>query len=202
MVMILRSASASPFGRKVRIAADVLGLMGQIEIVPADTSDPNEALRMQNPLGKIPTLVLEDGRSIYDSVVILEYLDHLAGGGRLIPRGEDRFDVLTRAALADGIADAALLMVYEQRWRETASHSARWLDHQRGKVARGLSALAGTVSDPSKPDVANIAAACALGYLDLRFRGAWREEHKDLVKWLDAFVVAVPAFEATRHVEA
>ena len=199
--MILRSSSASPFARKVRIAAAVLGLSDRIEIVPADTSDPADALRQQNPLGKIPTLVLDNGRTIYDSAVILEYLDFLAGGNRLIPAGEARFEVLTRAALADGVIDAAILKVYEQRWRDTATHSARWLEHQTGKIARGLAALEVGAPDPAKVDVASIGLACALGYLDLRFAGTWRAERPKLVAWLDAFSAGTPSFEATRHKE-
>jgi glutathione S-transferase len=200
-MMLLRSSSASPFARKVRIAADVLGLSERIEVAPADTSDPADSVRAQKPLGKVPTLVLEDGRAIYDSAVILDYLDFLAGGGRLIPTGEPRFDVLTRAALADGVADAAVLTVYEQRWRDAASHSARWLDHQSGKIARGLDALEAAAPDPAQVDVAALALACALGYLDLRFGGKWRAGHPKLVTWLDAFAADVPAFEATRHRE-
>ena len=99
----------------------------------------------QNPLGKIPTLILEDGRSLYDSAIILEYLDALAGGGKIIPAGEARFATLTRQALADGIMDAALLQVYEQRWREPDKRSANWVAHHGGKVERGLS---GFEADP------------------------------------------------------
>ena len=199
-MMLLRSSSASPFARKIRIAAILLGLADQIEVVPADTSDPADSLRAQNPLGKIPTLVCDDGRALYDSAVILEYLDALAGGGKIIPAGPERFDILTRAALADGVAEAAILKIYEQRWREVDARSARWLDHQSGKIARGLAALE---ADPPQPlDVAGIALACALGYLDLRFGGAWRAERPGLVAWLDEFSARVPAFEATRHREA
>ena len=200
-MMILRSTSASPFARKVRIAAAVLGLADDMEVIPADTSDPGDDLRAQNPLGKIPTLVLDDGATIYDSAVILEYFDHLAGGGRLIPPGADRFDVLTRAALADGVIDAAILRVYEQRWRDAATHSPRWLEHQSGKISRGLTALEASAGAHDTVDVASIGLACALGYLDLRFAGAWRQERPKLVGWLDAFAAAVPAFEATRHRE-
>ena len=173
----------------------------QHEIAPADTSDPADSLRKQNPLGKVPTLVLEDGRAIYDSGVILEYFDFLAGGGKIIPAGPERFDVLSRAALADGVIDAAILKVYEQRWREDSARSVRWLDHQTGKINRGLAALDATRSDPEKVDVATIALASALGYLDLRFAGTWRAERPKLVAWLDAFSAAVPPFEATRHRE-
>src|SRR3569833_1473989 len=175
IMMILRSSSASPFARKVRIAAAVLDLGKRIEIVPADTSAPTDTLRVLNPLGKIPTLVPADGRAIYDSSVILEFLDHLAGGGKIIPTGPERFDVLTCAALADGVTDAAILKVYETRWREAGARSARWLDHQTGKIGRGLAAL-GTLPPGEETDVATIALACALGYLDLRFGGAWRSE--------------------------
>jgi glutathione S-transferase len=198
-MMILRSSSASPFVRKIRIAAAVLGFSDRIEIEPADTSDPADSVRLQNPIGKIPTLLLDDGRSLYDSAVILEYFDWLAGGGKLIPTGAERFDVLTRAALADGVIDAAILRVYEQRWRDAATHSPRWLEHQTGKINRGLAALEAAPPDPAKVDVASIGLACALGYLDLRFAAAWRKERPKLVPWLDAFSAAVPAFEATRH---
>src|SRR5689334_4444703 len=116
-MLILRSAPSSPFGRKVRIAIAVLGLSDRISIESADTSDPNETLRAQNPLGKIPTLVLETGEALYDSRVIVEYLDALAGGGRLIPAGWGRFEALRLQALADGVMDAAILRVYEARWR-------------------------------------------------------------------------------------
>ena len=100
--MILRSAPASPYGRKVKISASLLGLMEKIEVVNADTNDPSEQLRQQNPLGKIPTLVLADGTALYDSRVICEYLDHLAGGARLIPADAARFPQLVLQALADG----------------------------------------------------------------------------------------------------
>ena len=200
-MMMLRSSSASPFARKIRVAAEVLAMSDRIEIAPTDTSDPSGALLAQNPLGKIPTLVLENGSAIFDSSVILEFLDFLAGGNKLIPAGEERFEVLTRAALADGVIDAAILIVYEKRWRDASAHSARWLDHQNGKIARGLAMLESSASHPTKTDVAAIALACALGYLDLRFAGGWRNKHPKLVGWLEAFSAAVPAFEATRHRE-
>ena len=85
-MMILRSTPASPFGRKVNIAAYVLHLSGEIMIEPADLADAADSVRRQNPLGKIPTLVLEDGATLFDSRVILEYLDHRSGGGKIVPR--------------------------------------------------------------------------------------------------------------------
>jgi glutathione S-transferase len=198
-MLVLRSSPASPFGRKVKIAAIELGLMDRIEIVVADTNDPNEALRQQNPLGKIPTLVLEDGMTLFDSRVIVDYLDHLAGGDKIIPAGEARFAQSRLQALADGIADAALLKVYEGRFRAETERSANWVAHQDGKVARGLAALeAAPPAFPDRPRIGEIALACALGYLDLRFAGAWRAEHPKLVAWIDDFAARVPAFEKTR----
>ena len=198
-MMILRSSPASPFGRKVKIAARYLGLQDRITIVAADTNDPNDSLRGQNPLGKIPALILADGGALYDSRVIIEYLDHLAGGGRLIPPGLRRFDVLRLQALADGAMDAALLQVYEVRMRPEEIRSASWTSYQAEKVARVLAVLeAGLGGFNPVLDAGQIAVACLLGYLDLRFAGAWRATHPKLVAWLSAFSEAVPAFEATR----
>ena len=198
-MLILRTSPASPFGRKVRIAAAILGLGERIEIVPADTGDPADSLRRQNPLGKIPTLMLEDGEAIFDSRVILEYLDWLAGAGALIPGDSaTRFKALTLQALADGIMDAAISQVYELRFREPAIRSAKWIDHQADKVARALGALEGRPPEASARHAGAVALACALGYLDLRFEGLWRSAHPRLAAWLDAFSNGVPAFEATR----
>ena len=198
-MLVLRSSPASPFGRKVKITADLLGLNDRIEVVLADTNDPNDALRRQNPLGKIPTLVLDGGETLYDSRVIVEYLDHLAGGGKVIPVGEARFRVLREQALADGIMDAALLQVYEGRYRDEAKHEPKWLDLQAGKVGRGLDFAEAHLSAPGQAlHVGQIALACALGYLDLRFEGRWRTSYPKLVAWLDDFSGRVPAFEKTR----
>ena len=197
-MLVLRSSPASPFGRKVKMAALELGLMDRIEIVVADTTDPSEPLRQQNPLGKIPALILEDGTTLFDSRVIVDYLDYLAGG-RLIPAGEARFQQLRLQALADGICDAALLQVYEGRFRPEEGRNANWLTHQAGKVGRGLAALeAVPPAFPDRPGIGEIALACALGYLDLRFEGQWRSAHPQLVAWLDDFAARVPAFEETR----
>ena len=198
--MILRSAAASPFVRKVRIAAAVLGLEGDIKSEPADTADPSDSVRRQNPLGKIPALILDDGTALYDSRVILEYLDHRAGGGRIIPHEPAaRFKALSQQALCDGILDAGVLRVYEGRWRPPEHHVAKWVEHQAGKMSRALSVLeAEPPGLDSPPHVGQITAACALGYLDFRFEGTWRRDHPRLVAWLDRFAAAVPAFAATR----
>jgi glutathione S-transferase len=198
--MILRSATASPFVRKVRIAANILGLDSRITVEPADTVNPADTVRQQNPLGKIPALVLDDGMVLFDSRVILDYLDHLAGGGRIIPAdSKARFAALRLQALADGLMDASILLIYEGRWRDPAKHEPKWVEHQAGKVARALASLdaAPPALDPT-PSVGQIALACALGYQDFRFHGTWRKDHPRLVKYLDAFAAAVPAFVATK----
>jgi glutathione S-transferase len=199
-MMILRSATASPFVRKVRIAAAILGLEGDIKMEPADTADPSDSVRRQNPLGKIPALILDDGTTLYDSRVILEHLDHRAGGGRIVPREPAaRFAALCQQALCDGILDAGVLRVYEGRWRPPEHHVAKWVEHQAGKMTRGLATLeAEPPGLDAPPHVGQITAACALGYLDFRFEGTWRRDHPRLVAWLDRFAAAVPAFATTR----
>jgi glutathione S-transferase len=198
--MILRSAAASPFVRKVRIAASMLGLDGRITVEPADTVNPADTVRQQNPLGKIPALVLDDGMVLFDSRVILDYLDHLAGGGRIIPTEPGaRFAALRLQALADGLMDASILLIYEGRWRDPAKHEPKWVEHQTGKVARVLAALeAAPPALDTTPNVGQIALACALAYQDFRFQGTWRKDHPRLVKYLDAFAATVPAFAATK----
>lgn len=197
-MLILRSSPPSPFGRKVKIAAAVLGLADQLSIVVTDTSNPDDPLRAANPLGKIPTLEFENGMTLFDSRVILEYLDHMAGGGRILPVDPSaRFAVLRLQALADGLMDAALLQVYEVRARTEDKRDPKWVANQAGKVERALAAL--EASPPtSVVDIGSIAVACALGYLDLRFDGRWRASCPKLVEWLDAFRADVPAYDATR----
>ena len=197
-MMVLHSSPTSPFGRKVRIAAVMLGLADGIEIVMSDTLDPQDRIRLHNPLGKIPALILDDGPVLFDSRVIIEYLDHRAGGAKLIPKPCDaRFRVKTEEALADGLMDAAILQVYESRFRDEAKHEARWLDHQADKVDRALAAFERLTPEGPRT-VADVALACALGFLDLRFAGTWRESHPRLVGWLANFEAEIPAFEATR----
>ncbi len=193
--MILYSSPASPFGRKVKIAAKLLGLWDRLTIIVADTLDPADPLRSQNPLGKIPTLVLDDGTALYDSRVIVQYLQELAGGAALLPKaGLARIMVLRGEALADGIQDASLLQVMEVRFRDAAKQEPKWLSHQAEKVTRGLAYLEQNLPS-EKPDLAAVATACALGYLDLRFSGTWRAAQPKLAAWLARFEAQVPGFE-------
>lgn len=198
-MLVLRSSAASPFGRKVKLSASILGLTDRIQIVDADTLNPEDSIRQQNPLGKIPALILENGDVLYDSRVIVDYLDHLAGGGGIIPNGAERYTALRDQALADGIMDAALLQVYEGRFRAEDRHEPKWVNHQADKVRRGLDHAEAHLSQPGQSlHIGQIALACALGYLDLRFGGRWRESYPRLVAWLADFESRVPAYAKTR----
>lgn len=194
--MKLRYSAASPFARKVVIAGHVLGLAERIDLV-GNEEDPGDAIRSRNPLNKIPMLLTDDGQAIFDSRVILEFLDHLAGGGRIIPTTPDaRYKTLTLQALADGISEAAVLIVYEGRYRDKEHYSPRWISHQQVKIDKALDFLE-TQSPGAAVDVGTIALACALGFLDLRAGGAWRASHPKLVAWLDGFSGKVPSFKQT-----
>lgn len=196
--VVLRSTVTSPFGRKVRMAADLLRLTGRIERRDADTRDAADSLREQNPLGKMPCLLI-GWEAFFDSAVILELLDAVAGGGRLMPRaGLERYRVLTRARLADGITDAALLLVYEGRFRDVgATPGQQWQAHQAGKVTRALAAFEAAPPPVAPGDVVAITLAAALGYLDWRRPVDWRASHPRLVTWLAAFDAATPAYART-----
>src|SRR6478672_13275496 len=200
---VLRSTVTSPFGRKVRMAIDILGLADRIKLEPADPLNESDTLRQQNPLGKMPCLVLADGSTIYDSGIIIEYLQDVARTDRLLPlRGRDRYRMLTLSRLADGIMDASILVVYETRFRPDLPQSPRWLAHQRGKIRRGLAAFEASAPDPNKTDVVSIGLSCALGYLDWRKQVDWRPAYPTLVDWLNQFTAHEPAFEHTRAKDA
>lgn len=196
---VLRSTLTSPFGRKVRMAIDILGLAERVVVVPANTLDDTDTLREQNPLGKMPCLLLADGTALYDSGVIIEFLQEIAGTTALLPAaGLAHYKTLTRARLADGIAEAALLMVYESRFREPEQVSQRWLDHQHGKVARGLAAFERDPPATAPTDIVGIGLSCALGYLDWRKPVDWRDAYPGVAKWLAEFSKREPAYERTQ----
>ncbi len=197
-MLTLYSSLTSPYGRKVRIVIDVLGLADRVTVQHANTLDPEDRIRKVNPLGKIPALILEDGSALYDSRVIVEFLEALHGDGTIVPRGSDqRFRQLTLAALAEGINDALLMVTYESRFREPEQISQVWLDHQYGKIRRGLTEVCRTLEEYRAPGIAAITLACALGYADWRQQIDWREEYPLLAIWLDEFGRQLPAWERT-----
>ncbi len=198
--MKLLSSAFSPYGRKVRIAMAMKGLQDRIEIEAVETETP--VTNKANPLGKIPALLIDEDTAIFDSHVICEYLDSLAPAPVLFPKGGvERIKTLTLGSLADGILDAALLLVYEKRYRPEEKMHGPWQERQQGKIDRALAYLDGQRYAPAwkeSPDYGHLTLACALGYLDLRHEGKWRAKHPGLVAWLEEFEKAVPAFEETK----
>lgn len=199
-MMKLMSSPLSPFGRKVKIAARMKGLDDRIELLVTDTNKGDDALNKLNPLGKIPCLITEQNEAVFDSHVICEYLNSLKPTPVMFPKsGAERWRTLTLGALADGILEAALLLVYEGRFRPENMKVQGWMDRQQAKVDRSLAQLeAAPPAWRESPDYGHMTTAVALGYLDFRHGGKWRAGHPKLVKWLDQFAAAVPAFDATR----
>jgi glutathione S-transferase len=199
-MMKLLSSPASPYVRKVMITVGMKGLTGKISAQISDTNKGDPVLNAQNPLGKIPCLVIESGEALFDSHVICEYLDSLAPSPVLFPKsGPERWRTLTLGALGDGILDAALLLVYERRFRPEGMAVQAWVDRQQGKIDRAIDHLeAAPPQWTSAPDYGHLTIAAALGYLDFRHEGKWRARHPKMVAWLEGFAKAVPAFEATR----
>lgn len=196
----LRSSPASPFVRKVRFAAHLTGHADKIELLNADTMNPDDPLRTDNPLGKIPCLVLDDASTLYDSRVIVEFLDHEAGGGKVIPKDwKGRLAALKLQALADGIIDAAILQLYEGRFRKPEKHEPAWIAHQAGKMDRGLAALE---SNPpavtANPDIGTISVACLLEWYEFRFQGLSSGKYPKLSAFLAEFNAKIPAFAETK----
>jgi glutathione S-transferase len=185
----------------VVVALTETGLDGQVETVAATGTplDPGSMPLAQNPLGKIPTLERPDGPALYDSRTICRYLDDLAGG-RLYPAKPRLWETLTLEATAHGVAEAALLMIYEERLRPPEIRLADYVEGQWAKIGRALDAIeARWMSHLAGPlDMAQIALGCALGYLDFRHdaRG-WRTGRPALAAW-DAAFAARPAMVATR----
>jgi glutathione S-transferase len=195
-------SATSPFARKCLVAAHELGLRERIELI-ASAPHPvtrDAALVAKNPLGQVPTLVTDDGGVLYDSRVVAEYLDAVAGGGRLLPReGAARFGVLTEQSLADGMLNAAVLVRYENAARPEALRWADWSKGQLEKVICGLDAVeARAAAFGDRVDLGTIAFGCALGYLDFRYADlGWRAARPNAAAWFKRFD-ARPSMVATR----
>ena len=188
--MKLFFSPTSPYVRKCMACAHELGLVDRIQLLPskAHPVDRDANIVAANPLGKVPTLVTDEGQALYDSRVICEYLNAI-GGGTLFPTDGSRWNALALQALADGMLDACLLARYEEVARPEALRSADWRRGQLDKVASALAALeAGTPALDQNVHIGNLATGCALGYLDLRFPElAWRDHHSKLAAWWAAF---------------
>ncbi|MGI9133533.1 MAG: glutathione S-transferase N-terminal domain-containing protein, partial [Rhodoferax sp.] len=173
--MKLLGSNASPYVRKVRVVMAEKKL--DYAFVTEDVWSADTTIVQANPLGKVPCLVMEGAEALFDSRVIVEYLDTLSPVGKLIPSvGRERAEIKTWEALADGVMDAAILARLESHWagRTKAQRSQTWIDRQMGKVDAAIAAMAKGLGD--KPycagvhfSLADVAVGCALGYLDFRY---------------------------------
>lgn len=183
---------ASPFVRKVMVVAIETGQRDRIEPVSRMMTpvSPDAAIIQDNPLGKIPCLVTDDGAALYDSRVICEYLDSLHGGRKLFPPGgAARWTALRRQAAGDGIMDAGILARYEILVRPEARRWDEWIVNQKLKFRQALDALEGEAASFGETvDIGTITIGCALGYLDFRYPDeGWRATRPRLAAWLEAF---------------
>jgi glutathione S-transferase len=178
----------SPYVRKVRAVAVHLGLLERIEVVLCKVRAKTKGLEDFNPLGRVPTLVLDNGQALFDSPVICEYLDSLHSGEKLIPlTGERRWQVLRQQALGDGIMDAATPW-REETHRPKEQQSLDWLHIYRGMVGRAADFLEKEVEQFNRVSVGTLSIGCALGYLDFRFSEEnWRLNHPRLSEWFKQF---------------
>jgi len=198
----LLGSPTSPYVRKVRIVMAEKRIDYQMEVEDVWAADSR--IGDSNPLGKVPCLIMEDGGAVFDSRVIVEYLDGVTPVSKLIPAtGRERAEVRTWEALADGVLDAAILVRLELTQRPPEQQSAKWIERQQGKMNAGLEAMSRGLAE--KPwcnghayTLADIAVGCALGYLDFRFGSInWRETYPNLAR-LNEKLMARPSFTDTR----
>lgn len=187
--MQVRVNAASPFARKVRIVVRETGLTDRVQEIQTAVNPvaPNTELAGQNPLVKIPALTLDDGTGLYDSRVICEYLDALAGHKLFPQSGPERWRALTLQSLCDGILDAAVMIRYEVAVRPEPNRWPKWIEGQRGKIEGGLGALdQAQKTFGTQFGIGQVGAACVLGYLDFRFPEIdWRASRPGLKAWFD-----------------
>jgi glutathione S-transferase len=189
MSMKLIGAVTSPYARKVRVVMAEKKL--DYQFVLEDVWAADTTIASSNPLGKVPCLIMEGGEALFDSRVIVEYVDTLSPVGKLIPTvGRERAEVKTWEALADGLCDAAILVRLERTWagRKAKERSDAWIERQLGKVDASLKAMSQGLDE--RPycagihfSLADVAVGCALGYLDFRFPEiTWRDRYANLAK--------------------
>lgn len=190
--MKLIGSISSPYVRKVRVVMAEKKL--DYEFITEDVWAADTTIALSNPLGKVPCLIMEAGEALFDSRVIVEYLDTLSPVGKLIPStGRERAEVKTWEALADGVMDASILARLEAIWpgRSAEQRSAAWMKRQMGKVNDVLIAMAAALGDKAycsgiHLSLSDISVGCALGYLDFRFPDIdWRSAHPSLAKLQD-----------------
>ena len=184
-------SATSPYVRKCLVAAHELGLRDRIELVPAAPHPVNrdQTVVARNPLGKIPTLITDDGAILYDSRVVCEYLNMVAGGPLFPGAASARFTVLAEQSLADGVLDAAVLVRYETFTRPESLRWPEWIAGQTEKVTSGLAEIERRAARfAARIDIGMISIGCALGYLDLRMGELeWRATHPAAAAWFEKF---------------
>ena len=194
----LTFSPASPYVRKVLLSAYRAGIQDELELVEAG-SENDTLLRDKNPLGKIPVLQKPDGGFLFDSRVIVDHLNKLGGG--LIPEnGSERDIILSRSALAEGLTDASLLVVYSERYAGGEIPSKLWLDLQLGKIDKTLDFLEIDIINWSNPkvfDAANIALATALDYMSFRNVRDWKLNRPKISQWFDDVSLNLLGFAET-----
>lgn len=198
--MKLRYSTTSPFVRKVTMMALETGLDDRIERVPTNPWDADSDLPSDNPLGKVPALVTDDGQTLFESGLICEYLDSLHDGQKLFPAGgAARWRALRDHALANGILEAAVLCLIENKRRPAEVRWADWSDRQTDKIRCALDSLDAEAAGLDRPlDIGTISVAAALDYLDFRFPDiGWRDGRGALQAWYDTFSQR-DSFQATR----
>ncbi|MEM1345493.1 MAG: glutathione S-transferase [Pseudomonadota bacterium] len=196
--MKLFHSPTSPYVRKVMVVAHLTGLADRLDLTEGSGTPlaPNEGTAYANPVAKVPCLVTDDGLALMDSRVITRYLDVLGEGG-LYPQGAALWPVLAREAVADGILDAAILIVYEGRLRPEEKRFSGWTEAQMARIQRALKALDAEAASWEGFDASHVAVACTLGYLDFRFAEAgWRGSYPALSAWFDG-VATRPEMIAT-----
>ena len=192
----LTFSPASPYVRKVLLSAYKAGIRNEIELISPENEAEGQTLRDQNSLGKIPVLQKPDGGYLFDSRVIIDHFNRIGGG--LIPlEGSERDIILTRAALAEGMIDASLLVVYSERYAGGEVPSKVWLDLQIGKIDRSLDFIEKDInnwSNPSGFDAANIGLGAALGYMTFRKVRVWENNRPQLKAWYQDIAHKLPGF--------
>jgi glutathione S-transferase len=198
--MKLYYSAASPFVRKVNVCAIERGLDGRIERLPTKVvpSEPNRDYGKANPLMKVPALETDEGITLFDSIVICEYLDSIGDKPRLFPaEGAARWRALRLHAVADGILDASVLNRYETAVRPQELRWKAWMDGQFLKVDQALDLLERNVGDLGGINIGTLAVGCALGYLDFRFADRrWRDGRPKLAAWFEP-IASRPSFAKT-----
>lgn len=190
-------SSTSPYAAKARMGATLAGI--RFEAVAVDTNADPAILIDSNPLGKIPTLILSDGSTIFDSRAIMAFLDR-AGVTKIYPRGAARrTEAEVTEALCDGICDCLLAIVYERRFRPEDKQHQPWIDRQWEKVTRGLDRLESNLPRMGKtPTAAHLAVMALTGYLSLRFEGKWERGRPKLKAFVRKFETSFPELAALR----